>query len=84
MPEDCDSSFNPMTVNKIDRTTVDIQNIIISLYAKGMSNSDIEEQMREIYDLNTSKSTIFRITDRITNDITAKTYRPLEATYLFV
>jgi Transposase and inactivated derivatives len=50
VPRDRDSSFNPMIVKKRQSTTEGIENIIISLYAKGMSNSDIEEQIRDLYD----------------------------------
>jgi len=49
-----------------------------------MSNSDIEEQIRELYDFNISTSTISRITDRVTEDVIAWKNRPLEATYLIV
>lgn len=73
-----------MIVKKRESATQGIENIIISLYAKGMSNSDIEEQIRELYDFNISTSTISRITDRITNDVIAWKNRPLEATYLIV
>ena len=59
-----------------------VENLIISLYAKGMSNSDIEEQIREVYDFDISTSTISRITDRISNDIVAWQNRPLEPVYL--
>jgi transposase-like protein len=61
-----------------------IENVIISLYAKGMSNSDIEEQIREVYNFDISTSTISRITDRISNDIIAWQNRPLESIYLIV
>ena len=49
-----------------------------------MSNSDIEEQIRELYNFNISTSTISRITDKITEDVIAWRNRPLEATYLIV
>ncbi len=47
-----------------------------------MSNSDIEEQIREVYNFDVSTSTISRITDRVTNDIVAWQNRPLEPVYL--
>jgi transposase-like protein len=58
-----------------------IENVIISLYAKGMSNSDIEEQIREVYGFDVSPATITRITNRISSDIVAWQNRPLESTY---
>jgi len=82
VPRDRDSSFNPMLVPKRKNIVDGIENVIISLYAKGMSNSDIEEQIREVYDFDVSTSTISRITDRISNDIVAWQNRPLEPVYL--
>ncbi|MEN8137996.1 MAG: IS256 family transposase [Bacteroidota bacterium] len=84
VPRDRDSSFNPMLIPKRKSMVDGIENIIISLYAKGMSNSDIEEQIRELYDFEISTSTISRITDNITNDIVAWQNRPLEPVYLIV
>jgi transposase-like protein len=49
-----------------------------------MSNSDIEEQIREVYNFDVSTSTISRITDRVSNDIIAWQNRPLESVYLII
>jgi len=84
VPRDRDASFSPMIVRKRQSMVDGIENIIISMYAKGMSNSDIEEQIRELYDIDVSTSTISRITDRITADIIAWQNRPLEPIYLIV
>jgi putative transposase len=84
VPRDRDSSFNPMIVPKRGNMVDGIENVIISLYAKGMSNSDIEEQIREVYGFDVSTSTISRITDTITDDIVAWQNRPLEPVYLIV
>ncbi|WP_438710078.1 IS256 family transposase [Aquimarina muelleri] len=84
VPRDRETSFNPMLVPKRGSMVDGIENVIISLYAKGMSNSDIEEQIREVYDFEVSTSTISRITDKITNDIIAWQNRPLEPVYLIV
>ena len=82
VPRDRKASFNPMLVPKRSNVIDGIENVIISLYAKGMSNSDIEEQIREVYDFDISTSTISRITDRVTNDIVAWQNKPLEPVYL--
>jgi len=84
IPRDRDASFDPALVPKRKGMAEGIENVIISLYAKGMSNSDIEEQIREVYDIDVSTSTISRITDRITNDAVAWQNRPLEPVYLIV
>ncbi len=73
-----------MLVKKRQNTIDGIENIIISLYAKGMSVSDIEEQIREIYNFELSTSAISRITDKINGDILAWKNRPLEPVYLIV
>jgi len=84
VPRDRESSFNPMLVKKRENTLDGVENIIISLYAKGMTVSDIEEQISELYDFNLSTSTISRITDKINADIVAWKNRPLEPCYLIV
>ena len=84
VPRDRKGSFTPMLVKKRESTSDGVENIIISLYAKGMSVSDIEEQIEELYGFTISTSTISRITDKITSDIIAWKNRPLESTYLIV
>ena len=84
VPRDRDASFNPMIVPKRGNMVDGLENIIVSFYAKGMSNSDIEEQIRELYGFDVSTSTISRITDAVTNDIVAWQNRPLENVYLIV
>jgi transposase-like protein len=84
VPRDRDSSFQPMLIKKRESFIDGIENIIISMYAKGMSTNDIEEHIREIYDYDVSTATISRITDRITNDIIEWQNRSLEPVYLIV
>ena len=84
VPRDRDASFNPMIVPKRGNMVDGLENVIISLYAKGMSNSDIEEQIREVYNFEVSTSTISRITEKVTGDIVAWQNRPLEPLYLIV
>ena len=84
VPRDREASFNPIIVPKRQNMLDGLENVIISLYAKGMSNSDIEEQIREVYNFEVSTSTISRITDSVSSDIIAWQNRPLEAVYLIV
>ena len=84
VPRDRDGSFEPVLVPKRKGMAEGIETIIISMYAKGMSNHDIEEQIRELYDINVSTSTISRITDTIAEDIVAWRNRPLDPVYLIV
>jgi transposase-like protein len=84
VPRDRDSSYSPMLVPKRESIVDGIENVIISLYAKGMSNSDIEQQILDVYNFEVSTSTISRITERITGDILAWQNRFLEPVYLIV
>ncbi|WP_338770157.1 transposase [Bernardetia sp. ABR2-2B] len=82
VPRNREASFNPMLIPKRKSMVEGIENVIVSLYAKGMSVSDIEAQIKEVYNFEVSPSTISRITDSITNDIVAWQNRPLEPVYL--
>jgi len=84
VPRDRASSFDPVIVPKRSQLSNGIESLIVSLYAKGLSNSDIEEQLHEIYDFRVSTSTISRVTDKITTDIVAWQNRPLDSVYLIV
>ena len=54
------------------------------MYAKGMSVSDIEDQIKDVYKFEVSTSTISRITSRVAEDVIAWQNRPLEPVYLIV
>ena len=83
VPRDREGSFEPEIIKKRQKSpTEGIENVIISLYAKGMSNVDIESQLREIYNFSVSSSTISRITDKVSADGLAWRNRPLEPLYL--
>ncbi|MDD4403033.1 MAG: IS256 family transposase [Desulfitobacteriaceae bacterium] len=84
VPRDRDGSFEPVIVPKRKSMVEGVESLVISLYAKGMSNADIEEQLREMYDFRLSTSAISRITERVSEDVTAWQNRPLEEVYLIV
>ncbi|WP_137402751.1 IS256 family transposase [Echinicola rosea] len=84
VPRDRDGSFEPALVPKRKSMAEGVENVIISMYAKGMSNHDIGEQIRELYDINVSASTISRVTDAVSEDIVAWRNRPLDPVYLIV
>jgi transposase-like protein len=84
VPRDRDASFNPMLIPKRQSMVDGLENVIVSLYAKGMTVSDIEEQIREVYNFQVSTSTISRITDAIASDVIAWQNRSLEPVYLVV
>lgn len=84
VPRDRNGSFEPALVPKRKSMAEGVENVIISMYAKGMSNQDIEEQIRELYDINVSTSTISRVTSAVAEDIVAWRNRPLDPVYLIV
>lgn len=84
VPRDRNASFYPVLVPKRKSMVEGIETVIVSLYAKGMSVSDIEEQIKDVYDITVSSSTISRITDRIIQDVTTWQNRPLESIYAVV
>ena len=73
-----------MLVPKRKNVIDGLENIIVSFYAKGMSVSDIEEQIQEMYGFEVSTSTISRITNAVTNEMVAWQNRPLDELYLIV
>lgn len=84
VPRDRKSSFEPMLVPKRKNIADGVENIIISLYAKGMSVSDIEDQIKDLYNFEISTSAISRITERVAQEVTAWQNRPLEPVYCIV
>ena len=66
IPRDRNGEFEPQLLKK-NQTSIstDMENKIISMYAKGMSTSDIEEHIRDIYGLEISDTTVSRITDKV-------------------
>ena len=85
IPRDRKGEFEPQIIKKYQNTiTQDMEEKIISMYAKGMTTADIESHMRELYDINISESTISRITDKILPIVKEWQERPLEEVYAVV
>ena len=85
IPRDRKGEFVPQIVKKYQNTvTQDMEEKIISMYAKGMTTSDIESHMRELYDIEISDSTVSRITDKILPIVKEWQERPLESVYAVV
>ena len=85
VPRDRQGEFEPQLVKK-QQTTLsgDIEEKILSMYAKGMTTGDIEGHIQEIYGLEVSDSTVSRITDKILPVVREWQARPLEGTYAVV
>lgn len=81
-PRDRNSTFEPQTVEKRQRSlSEDIDRQIVALFGRGMSYSDIQGHLREMYDVEISDGTISAITDRIIPEIKEWQNRPLENVY---
>lgn len=85
IPRDRNGDFEPQVIKKYQNTvTQDMEEKIISMYAKGMTTTDIESHMRELYSIDISDSTISRITDKILPIVREWQERPLEEIYAVV
>lgn len=84
IPRDRNSAFDPIVVPKHQSRGLSIEKLVISLYAKGMSVSDIEDEMRDIYDITLSSSAISLITNKVMQTASEWQNRPLESLYMVV
>ena len=84
VPRDRNSSFEPLVVPKRKGVIDKIESIIISLYARGMSVEDISTQIKDIYGVSISPSSISNITDQVLSDVDEWQKRTLDTTYLIV
>lgn len=85
VPRDRNGEFEPQLVKKNQTTlTGDIEEKIISMYAKGMTTGDIEAHIKDIYGIECSDTTISRITDKILPVVREWQSRPLEEIYAVV
>ncbi len=85
VPRDRKGEFEPQILKK-NQTSIsqDIEEKILSMYAKGMSTGDIEGHIRDIYGISVSDSTVSRITDKILPVAREWQQRPLESIYAVV
>ena len=85
VPRDRKGEFEPQVLKK-NQTSVsqDIEEKILSMYAKGMTTGDIEGHIRDIYGISVSDSTVSRITDKILPIAKEWQQRPLESIYAVV
>jgi transposase-like protein len=85
VPGDRKGEYEPQLVKK-HQTSIsgDIEEKILSMYAKGMSTSDMEAHIRDMYGLSVSDSTVSRVTDKILPVVKEWQQRPLESVYAVV
>ncbi|MCQ2555453.1 MAG: IS256 family transposase [Clostridia bacterium] len=81
VPQDRNGSFEPQIVKKRQKDISEIDQKIISMYARGMTTSQISEQIEEIYGFECSEGFISDVTDKILQEIDDWQKRPLEEVY---
>lgn len=81
VPRDRDSSFTPVIVKKRQRRLNDVDEVVLSLYAKGLTTGEISAHFQEIYGASVSKETVSRITNRVVDQMHEWCSRPLDRVY---
>jgi len=84
VPRDREGEFEPIIIPKKQTRINGLDQKILSLYAKGMSLSDIKQQLYELYETEISESLISKITDGVLDEVRAWQNRPLESVYPIV
>lgn len=81
VPRDRNGAFEPQIIEKRHTRTNEIEEKILAMYAKGMSQRDIEDTIYEIYGAEVSQGMVSRITDRLIPAVNEWQNRPLESIY---
>jgi putative transposase len=84
VPRDRDSSFEPKIVAKRQRRLTGVEDMVVSLSAKGLTHGEISAHLQEIYGAEVSKQTITAITDRVMDGMAEWQSRPLDPVYAVV
>ena len=84
VPRDRNGEFSPQVIEKRQTRSDDLETRILAMYAKGMSNRDIEDHLRDIYGVDASAGLISKITDKIMPAVAEWQARPLDAIYPIV
>ena len=84
IPRDREGSFEPQALKKYEKDISNIENQIISMYAKGMTTRDISSHIKDIYGFGISETMVSKITNKILPTIEEWQNRPLEKAYPMV
>lgn len=84
VPRDREATFEPQIVKKQQRRLTEVDKIVLSLYAKGLTTGEISAHFAEIYGASVSKETISRITDKVVAEMAEWSSRPLDGVYVAV
>jgi putative transposase len=78
VPRDREGTFEPRIVRKRQRRLADVDEIVLSLYAKGLTTGEISAHFAEIYGASVSKEAVSRITDKVVAEMQEWANRPLD------
>ena len=81
VPRDRDGTFDPVIVRKRQRRLSEVDEIVLSLYARGLTTGEIAAHFAQIYGASVSKETVSRITDKVVEEMQTWVSRPLEQVY---
>ncbi len=81
VPRDRDSSFEPKLVRKRQRRLTGVDDLVVSLVAKGLTTGEVQAHLAEIYGAEVSRQTISTITDRVLDGLAEWQNRPLDPVY---
>lgn len=84
VPRDRNGTFAPVVVAKHKRRITDVDRVVLSLYAKGLTTGEISAHFDDVYGASVSKDTVSRITDRVIEEMHTWWSRPLEKVYAAV
>ena len=84
VPRDRNGEYEPKIIGKYNRNADGMEEKILSLYACGMSQRDIAEQIKNLYDVEISPELVSKISEKIMPEVNDWQNRPLEAVYPFV
>lgn len=84
VPRDRNSEFEPQIVRKGQRRAGPVDEIILSLYARGLTTRDIQAHLEEVYGASVSPALISNITDVVADEIVTWQTRPLDAFYAII
>ncbi|MGR8006918.1 IS256 family transposase [Streptomyces hypolithicus] len=81
VPRDREGSFEPAIVKKRQRRLTGVDEMVLSLSAKGLTHGEISAHLAEVYGANVSKTTITTITDKVMDGMAEWQNRPLDRVY---
>ncbi len=84
IPRDRNGEFEPQIVPKGQRMSDKLEEAITSMYGRGMTTSDISQQVKDIYGVDVSEGTISNVTNRILEHVKEWQNRPLEPVYFTI